>query len=181
MLSYQEHVAKYLLFDTFGSAQELLRRARDVEAFNFYLRQNKWLVVSAMLIIFLSSAACAMGILTLLTEMHWVFVLPLLVLLPIVLGGSLFVQVYVFFSWIEGRSLARVLGNRHRPTPGPVATWLQNKLRLDMSPFPPVPWVWAIMFVFAPLVLLANSWMAAAWAVVGLVFMMSVFYARFER
>lgn len=177
----QERLIQFLLFDTLEDAKELLRRYREVDNFNLYVRRNTWLVIAAVLVIFLTSIACVMGMLSLLPDMHWLFVLPLLALLPVVLVGSVFVLTYVFFSWIEGRSLALALGKRHRPAPGPIAIWLQEKLNLDMSPLPSIPWTLAGIFLFFPLFVLAQSWMAAALAVTALVLVMSILYARFDR
>jgi hypothetical protein len=113
--------------------------------------------------------------------MHWFFVLPLLVLLPVFLAGSLFVQMFVFFSWIEGRSLARVLRGRRKLARGPIARWLLRKFGLDMSPFPPVPWILAIVFLFVPLALLWHVWSLAALLVIALDVSAPALYASFDR
>lgn len=181
MLPLQDLIAKFFSIGTVQDARNLLRRIQEVESFNLYVRRNIWLVILATVVIVITGFACLLGIFTLLPDLHWIFVLPLLVLLPIFLGGSLFVETFVFVSWIEGRCLALELGNRHKPAPGPLAIWLQKKFRLDMSPFPPVPWILATVFLFVPLAMLWHVWSAAALAVIVLAIAMPILYARFDR
>ena len=176
----QSRFVKFFLTGPAGDAKRLLYRFREVDSLSFYVRRNKWLVTLAILVILLTSLASLLGIFSLLPDMHWFFVLPLLVLLPVFLAGSLFVQMFVFFSWIEGRSLARVVRRRRKPR-GPVAKWLLRKLGLDMSPFPPVPWILAVVFLFLPLGLLLHVWPLAALIVIMLGLTMPILYARFDR
>ena len=172
---------KLFLIDNIQDARSLLRRLQEVDSFGLYVRRNIWLVFLAALVIVITSFACLLGIFTLLPDMHWFFVLPLLALLPLFLGGSLFVQSFVFFSWMEGRSLARALGNRHKSAPGLISKWLQEKLSLDMSPFPAVPWILAIVFLLLPLAMLWHVWSAAALTVILIAIALPIFYARFDR
>jgi hypothetical protein len=181
MLAVQSRIAKFCVTGPAEDARDLFRRLQEVASLKLYVRRNIWLVIPVCAVILLTSFACLLGIFTLLPELHWFFVLPLLVLLPVFLGGSLFVQAFVFFSWIEGRSLARVLGRRRKLVRGPVAQWFVRKLRLDMSPFPPVPWFLALVFLFLPLALLLHILPLAAMVVIGLVIAMPVFYAFFDR
>lgn len=177
----QSRFVKFFLAGHAGDAKRLLYRFREVDSLRFYARRNKWLVTFAVLVILLTSLACLLGIFSLLPDMHWFFVLPLLVLLPIFFAGSLFVQMFVFFSWIEGRSLARVLRRRRKLARGPVARWILRKFGLDMSSFPPVPWMLAVVFLFLPLGLLMNVWPLAALVVILPGVAMPILYARFDR
>ena len=181
MSAIQTPIVKFILAGSFGDAKRLLYRFREVDSLSFYVRRNNWLVTFAVLVILLTSLASLLGIFSLLPDMHWFLVLPLLVLLPIFLAGSLFIQMFVFFSWIEGRSLARVLRRRRKPARGPVTRWLLRKLGLDMSPFPPVPWILAVVFLFLPLGLLLHVWPLAALVVIMLGVAMPILYARFDR
>ncbi len=176
-----DSIVTLLLPNTLQDAANLLRRYREVDDFHRYVVDRKWLVIPSMLVIFLISAACVMGIVALLPDVHFVFVLPAIVLAAAVLIGSLFVQAYMFFSWIEGRSLNRLLRNRHKAAPGPIAKWLQKKLRLDMSPAPPVPWVVSAIFLLWPLAMLAYVWTAGALGVAAVAVLMPILYASFDR
>ena len=178
---FQNQVVRLLLMNALEDAPALWRRFHEVESFNFYVHERMPAILVAMLILFLISIGCVMGIVTLLPDMHWIFVLPILLLLPIVLAGSLFVQTYVFFSWIEGRSMERELTTRHKASRGPLASWLQQKLKVDLGPFPSVPWLLAAVFVLAPLVMLAWTWPPAAAGFIAIAILMPVAYAVIDR
>ena len=177
----QNPVVRLLLTNSLDNARALLRRFQEVDSFNAYVHERMPLVLIAMLIMFLTSLGCVMGIVTLLPDMHWVFVLPILVLLPIVLAGSLFVQVYVFLSWLEGRSMERALASRHKAPRGVLAAWIRAKLNLDLGPFPSVPWLPAAIFFLAPLLMLASSWRNAAVGFIALAILMPIAYALLDR
>jgi hypothetical protein len=174
-------LSRFFFLDTLDGARDLLGRYHQVESFNLYVNERRLLVVSALLVLFLISIGCVMGVFTLLPDMHWSLVLPILLLLPVILAGSLFVQIYAFFSWIEGRSMRRALGTRRITKRGSLATWLQKKFKVDLGPLPKVPWVLSTLFLFAPLLLLAYSWLPAAAAFVGLAILLPVTYAAFDR
>ena len=177
----QTRLVRFLFTDALDDARALLQRFQQVESFNLYVHERMPGVLVAMLIMFLISIGCVMGIVTLLPDMHWALVLPILLLLPVVLAGSLLVQVYVFLSWIEGRSMERALGSRRKAPRGPVAAWIQQKCGLDFGPFPSVPWLLAAIFLVVPLLLLASSWFPAAAAFIALGIVMPTVYALLDR
>ena len=178
--SRQHWSMRFLPLQTLKNAQNLAHRFRDVDGIRLYVNERMGLVIPASLVIVLISFACAVGVVVFLGDRHTLLALLGILLLPVALVGSLFVQAYVFFSWIEGRALARELGQRHRPAPGAAALWLSGKFGLDMGPFPPVPWVLSALFLFAPLALLAASWLSVALVVIGLGILMPVLYAKFD-
>lgn len=177
----QHRFMRFIITDALEQAHSLLRRFQEVDSFNNYVHERMPVILIAMLIMFFISIGCAMGIVTLLPDMHWVFVLPMLLLLPLVLAGSLFVQIYVFFSWIEGRSMERALASRHKAPRGVVAAWLQSKLKLDLGPFPSVPWIPAAILFLAPMLMLASSWRGAAVSFVLLGTLVPIAYAILDR
>ena len=177
----QNPIVRLLLTNTLEDARSLLQRFQDVEPFNNYVHERMPVILTAMLIMFFISLGCVMGIVTLLPDMHWIFVLPLLVVLPVVLAGSLFVQLYVFFSWLEGRSMERALAPRHKSPRGPLGVWMQTKLNLDAGPIPSVPWIPAAIFLIVPLLMLASSWRNAAVAFIMLGLLMPIAYAFLDR
>ena len=178
---FVEHwVERFLPLQTLMNAQNLARRFREVEGIRFYVHERQALVVAATLVIVLMSIACAVGVVVFLADRHSLLALLGILLLPVVLAGSFFVLAYVFFSWVEGRVLARELGHRHRSQPGAPAVWLSKKFDLDMGPFPPVPWLLAVLVLFVPLALLATAWLSAAVTVVLLGILMPVLYAKFD-
>jgi hypothetical protein len=176
----QHWTVRFLPLQTLTNAQDLVQRFREVEGIRLYIRERQTLVIAATLVIVFMSIACAVGVVVFLADRHSLLALLGILLLPVALAGSFFVLAYVFFSWIEGRALARELGHRHRPPPGASALWLSKKFGLDMGPFPPVPWFLAALFLFVPLALLAAAWLSAALVVILLGILVPVVYAKFD-
>ena len=129
---------------TFDEARNLAERYQKGDAFRFYVLERMRLVIPAAVAFLLVSIACTAATVVFLAGSRSWLMLPALVLAPLILIGSLFVQIYVFFSWLELQALARALGHAAKPTPGTL------------------PWGLAAIFLFAPLVILASlSWLAA--------------------
>ena len=179
--SIEQWVVRFLPLQTLMNAQHLARRFREVDGIRAYVQERQALVVAATLVIVLMSIACAVGVVVFLADRHTLLALLGILLLPVALIGSFFVLAYVFFSWIEGRALARELGHRHRPPPAALALWLSKKFGLDMGPFPQVPWFLAGLVLLVPLALLAVAWLSAALTVILLGILMPVLYAKFDR
>ena len=171
---------RFLPLRTLKNAQDLAQRFREVDGIQLYVRERQGRVIAATLVIVLISIACAVGVVVFLADRHSLLALLGILLLPVALAGSFFVLAYVFFSWIEGRALARELGHRHRTPPGASALWLSKKFGLDMGPFPPVPWFLAVFVLFVPMALLAAAWLSAALVVILLGIFMPVLYAKFD-
>jgi glucan phosphoethanolaminetransferase (alkaline phosphatase superfamily) len=178
--SDQHWIVRFLPLETLSNGQALAHRFKEVAGIRYYVHERKRLVLGAILLMVLIAIACAIGVVLFLADRHSLLTLLGILLLPVVLVGSFLVQAYVFFSWIEGRALERDLGHRHRPAPGAIATWLSRNLTLDMGPFPPVPWVLAVIFLVLPLAFLAATWLSFALVVVSLCIVMPVVYARVE-
>ena len=176
----QHWIVRFLPLRTLKNAQDLAQRFREVEGIRLYVQERRGMVIAATFVIVLISIACAVGVVVFLADRHSLLALLGILLLPIVLAGSFVVLAYVFFSWIEGRALARELGHRHRPPPGASALWLSKKFGLDMGPGPPVPWFLTALVVIVPLALLAAAWLSAALAVILLGILMPVLYAKFD-
>lgn len=177
----QNRLARYLFLDTLDDARQLLRRFHEVNDFRSYIEERAALVMLCLFVVFLISIGCVMGVITLLPDMHWLFILPLLAAAAMIFGGSLFVLVYVYFSWIEGRSMERAISARHKARRGPVASWLRNRLHVDIGPMPPVPWLPSILFLVLPLSLLFWAWPGAALAIIVFGAATPVTYAWLDR
>lgn len=162
--------ANLQLAKTFADARDLAARFQNSLGFQEYLRLRMILLVPAGFVYLLISVACAAAIVIFLAERHSLLALPGLILAPVILVGSLFVQAYVFFSWLEDRALARALGRRG------FVRW-----GIDMGKVPPVPWVMAAVFVLVPLGILAALAMPAALVLVVLGFAVPVLFARLDR
>ncbi|UCD67365.1 MAG: hypothetical protein JSW48_10990 [Betaproteobacteria bacterium] len=177
----QNSVRRLLVTNTVENARALLRRFQEVDSFNAYVHERMPPVLLAMLIMFLISLACVTGIVTLLPDMHSALILPMLLILPVVLAGSFLIQIYVFFSWLEGRSMERSLAPRRKAPRGVLANWVRSKLNLDLGPVPAVPWLPAAILLFMPLLTLTYSWRGAAMTFIALGILMPIAYAWVDR
>jgi len=178
--SAQERVAQHLL-GTLNDALALAQRYREAEGFRGYVRSRLRLVVPALALILLTGFACAMAAVLLFIGPRPLAALAGLLLAPVLLAGSLFVQLYVFFAWLEERALARSLGHRTGPAPGRFAAWTERKLGADLGRLPRVPWVLAALFVFLPIAVLTQLAPKSAALLIVLLALAPILYARFDR
>jgi hypothetical protein len=170
-----------LLLGPLDDAVGLARRYRDVDAFRDYVAARWQLMIPAVLLIVVAAIACGLTPVMLLVGTQPAAALAGLLLAPVVLVGSLFVLVLVFFSWLEERSLARSLGHRTGPGPGPAARWLRRKLGADLGKAPRVPWLLAALFVIGPLLLLTTRAPGVAVPLVILLVLAPIGFARLDR
>ncbi len=178
--SAQGRIGQHLL-GTLNDALALVQRFREVDAFRGYVRRRLLLVVPALALILLAGFACAMATIMLLLGPRSLLSLLGLLLAPVVLAGSLFVQLYVFFAWLEERALARSLGHRTGAVPGKFAAWTQHKLGADLGRMPPVPWIMAAIFVLLPLAILTQLAPKSSALLIVLLVLAPILYARFDR
>jgi hypothetical protein len=152
------------LFGAINDAIGLFNRFREGETFRHYVEQRLRLVVPICCLMLLVSVSAGAGVLLALGQVHRGLVLAGVLLMPIVLLGSLFVQAYVFFAWLENRALA------HR-NPGPKA---------GMGPLPQVPWILASAVILLPLALLATVAWHGALAIVVMAILGAFAYAMLD-
>jgi hypothetical protein len=176
--SAQQKVAQHLL----GTVQEgldLAHRFQESEGFRAYVQRRMGLVAPIGVLMILTSLACTAATVAYLGGTRPLFVLLAILLVPFVLAGSLFVQAYVFFFWLENRALAQAL---HRKAPrGPVAAWLMRKLGVDMGSPPPVPWLLAAIFLVLPLAMLLMVAPKLGLGLIVLLLLAPIAFARFDR
>ena len=165
----QAKIAQYLpLEKTLRDAWKLAQRFQQAEGFRAYLRRRLPLVVPTAALFLLISIACAAATVIFLADRHALLALPAMILAPFVLVGSLFVQAYVFFAWLEGRALTQALGRR-------------KNAKLDFGQLPRVPWALAGLFLVLPLMVLAAVSKATAVVLILLAIGITVLFARFDR
>ncbi len=177
----QDLIGQYLPTETLSEARNLVHRFQEGEAFKLYVLRRLWLVIPVGLVIVLVSLACAAATVLFLAAGGSWLALPAFVLAPFILIGSLFVQSYVFFSWLESRALAQAFRRRSRPAQGTFARWLAKKTGADMGTLPRVPWILAAVVVLAPLAMLAFAAPKAALLLIPLALLTPVLYALFDR
>ncbi len=155
---------------TFADARDLAARFQNSQGFQEYVRSRMLLLAPAALVYLLISIACAAATVVFLAERHPLLALPGLIVAPVILVGSLFVQAYVFLSWLEDRALGHALGRRG------FVRW-----GIDMGKVPPVPWIMAAVFVLVPLAMLAALAMPAMLVLLVLGAAAPVVFARLDR
>ena len=177
----EELISQYLPTETLSEARNLVHRFQEGTAFKLYVVRRMWLVIPAGLVILLVGLACAVAtVLFLAAGSSWL-ALPAFVLAPFILIGSVFVQLYVFFSWLESRAIAQAFRRRTKPAQGALARWLAKKTGADMGTLPPVPWILAAVVLVAPLAMLAFAAPKAALLLIPLALLTPILYALFDR
>lgn len=153
---------------TLNDAVGLAHRFVEAETFRNYVKHRLRLVVPyCCLIVFLSVAGAA-GVMLALGEISHGLVLLGVLLLPVVMVGSLLVQAYVFFSWLEIRAL-------HHRGSGPAHTGL------GLGELPKAPWSIVAAVVLGPLALLALVAWKAALVLLVLTVVAPFLYAALDR
>lgn len=153
---------------TLNDAVGLAHRFVEAETFRNYVMHRLRLVVPVCCLILFLSVAGAAGVMLALGEMSRGLVLVGVLLLPLVVVGSAFVQAYLFFAWLEIRAL-------HHRSGGAAPAGL------DLGELPKVPWGLAAGVVFVPLALLALVAWKAALALVVLTVLAPFLYATLDR
>jgi len=162
-------------------ALNLVQRYQQGELFRRYVTQRMWLVAPAVLLIVATSLVLAFGIVMYVGGTRPLTVLLSLLLAPFVLAGSLFVQGYLFLSWLEGRSLALSLGHRVGKRRGRLMARFEKKLNVNLGEMPPVPWLLAAIFLLLPLVALVMAAPKLAIALIVLQILGPIAFARLDR
>jgi hypothetical protein len=162
-------------------ALNLAHRYQQGELFRRYVTQRMWLIAPAAVLIVGTSLALALGIVMFVGGTRPLTVLLSLLLAPFVLAGSLFVQGYLFLSWLEGRSLALSLGHRVSKRRGKLVARLEKKLDVSLGEMPPVPWALAGIFLLLPLMALVLAAPKLACGVIVLQILAPIAFARLDR
>jgi hypothetical protein len=153
MLGAMDKFAQSLFFAPVNDALGIVRRFEEGRGLKTYVMERMTLVAPIGALIVVTSFACAAATVLYLGGTRSLFVLLAFLLVPFVLAGSLFVQAYVFASWLEGRALAKALHRKPAPPRGPISIRLR-KAGIDMGEMPPVPWLMVTLFLALPLAML---------------------------
>lgn len=153
-------------FGTLNEAAGLFNRFKDGETFRHHVEQRLRLIMPVCCLMLLVSVCAGAGVLLALGQVHRGLALAGVLLMPVVLIGSLFVQAYLFFAWLENRALA------HR-SPG--------QAQAGLGKLPPVPWLLASALILIPLALLATVAWHGALVVAGLAAFAPFAYAMLDR
>jgi hypothetical protein len=96
-------------------AQNLISRYQQGDGFQRYVKRQLPLVIAALVVFLAVSIALTAGAVVWIGGTHGFLVLLVLIIAPFLLLGSLFLQLFYFFSWLETRAMARITRRRKHP------------------------------------------------------------------
>ena len=163
---------------TLDDAMKLLQRFDKGQGFKRYVKSRSPIVAAVAVLIVATGIVFASATIALAGPRAWL-ALPLLILAPVILLGTVFVQGFLLLSWLENRAVAQALGHPSAP-PGRIARWVRKNLRADLGVPPSVPWDLAAIFIVLPLIILAAVSWKVALIVVALHLAAPVAYARLD-
>lgn len=169
-----------MLSGVFNDALNLAHRLKEGAVFRNYVRQRLGLLVPLALLVVGASIACTAATVLYIAGTRSFLLLLAFFLIPVVLFGSLFVQSYVLLGWLEARAFAKAYPHHKRPPAGPLARLIKRRLGADMGELPQVPWVLAAVALGVPLVLFLLLAPKYALALIALLIVAPVVYARLD-
>lgn len=172
-------IAQALFLDPLNDGMNLVRRYQEGQGFRGYVMGRTMLLAPIGVLMVLTSLACAAATVMYLGGLQPILVLLSLLLAPVILVGSGFVQAYVFLSWLENRALAKALHRAPRPA-GPIAAQLR-KAGIDLGTMPPVPWILAFVLLFLPFSMLVAIMPGVGMALIALHIISPIVFARLDR
>ena len=152
--------------DLLHEAPNLLHRYKHGDAFRRHVQRHAPLVVAALVVFLTVGTATTAAMVVFFGGTSGFRVLACLILAPFALGGSLIVQAFIFFSWLERRAVDRVSGRRPRT--------LQEHLR-------EIPWLLAAGFLVFPFFILALVSIKVAATLLVVFILTPVAYSLLER
>lgn len=156
--SLSERMLRQSLLEPVESTLQIVRRLQANNAFRSYLRERIPSVLPLVAAVVATSVTLAVGTAAFGASTNGlVALLVMLTIVPIVLIGSFWVQAHAALSWLEERSLVKLLpgGGRSRRR-GPVNQWLVRRAHIDLGPLPKLPWIPALVFFLPPAIVLTQ-------------------------
>lgn len=162
-----------------ADAYALAARFKEADGLRRHLAERAPLVRAASAVLALLGLACGAGVFLFLAGSGGWMALPAMALAPLVALGSLFVLFFLFFSWLEGRALARALGHRTNRASS-LERFARKTLKADLLARPAVPWLPAALLVALPLALLVYTAPVAGVLFVLVAVASPLLYARLD-
>lgn len=177
--SLSERMLRHSLLEPVESTLHIVRRLQENEVFRDYLRERILSVLPLLVAVIATSVTLAVATAAFVASTNGlVALLVMLTVVPIVLIGSFWVQAHAALSWLEERSLVKLLpgGGRSRGR-GPVNQWLVRRVHIDLGPPPQVPWIPALVFFLLPAVVLVEVSPPIAEGLAALLLATAIIYA----
>ena len=166
--------------DIFTEAPNLLRRYREGAAFRRYVEDRSPLVLVAVLVFLTFSIVTTATTIVFFGTKHVLLMFVAMLMAPFILGASFVVFLFVFFSWLEARSMARLAGRPTPVLPGKGTLSLPG-LRSALAELPPVPWLFGGIFIGVPLVIAGLVSPTTAAVLLTAVLATPILYAVLDR
>jgi hypothetical protein len=171
-------ITQSLFLDPVNEAMSIVRRYQEGKGFRGYVKERMALIAPVALLIGVTSLACAAASVLYLGGTRSFLVLLAILLVPVILAGSTFVQAFLFAAWLEGRALQRALRRKPAVT-GPITARL-HQAGIALGSAPPVPWVLAALFLGLPLAMLWAVVPKLAFVLIALHVIMPFAFAHLE-
>jgi hypothetical protein len=165
--------------DIFTEAPNLLRRYREGAAFRRYVEDRSPLVLTAVLVFLAFSIVTTATTIVFFGTKNLLLMFVAMLMAPFILGASFVVFLFMFFSWLEARSMARLAG-RASPMHGKGTLSLPG-LRSVLAEAPPVPWLFGAIFVVVPLLIASLVSPTTAAVLLTAVLATPILYALLDR
>jgi hypothetical protein len=166
------------LLDPVDNSFRILQRLRENNAFRSYIHERKLGALLLLLAVVVTSLTLTVAMAALTMSANAALaLLVMLAILPIVLIGSFWVQAHVLLSWLEERSMVKLLPRGRSRDRGPVNQWFVRRFRIDMGPPPQVPWIPALVFFVLPAAVLARVSALSAVGLAVLLLAAAIFHA----
>src|SRR5690348_14156966 len=120
--------------DILVEAPNLLRRYQQGDAFRRYVDDRAPLVIMVAVVFLMFSLATTTGVVVSVGGTRSFLVLLMLVLAPFLLAATFLTLIFVFFLWLENRSLELTLARVKKPA-------RPRGLRAALGAVPPIPWL----------------------------------------
>ena len=167
--------------DIFTEAPDLLRRYREGAAFRRYVEDRSPLVLVAVLVFLTFSIVTTATTIVFFGTKHVLLMFVAMLMAPFILGASFVVFLFVFFSWLEARAMARLAGRPSPPVLPGKGTLSLPRLRSALAELPPVPWLFGGIFVGVPLVIAGLVSPTTAAVLLTAVLATPILYAVLDR
>ena len=147
--------------DILSETQNLVQRFQQGGAFRVYLKERLLIIIPSLVIFLIYSLATTAGMVITLGGTRSFLVFVGLVGAPIVLLATLYVQLFVFFLWVENRAIAHATHHIPRTAKEDVLA-TPGKLGAVVKTFPPLVLAIGAALLLVPLAFLyaLSAWIA---------------------
>lgn len=174
-------LAQLLPIQVLKDVRNLALEFEQEEFLRRYALKRMWLIIPAALVFAIVSTACAVAVIALSLRLleqsipQWAFYLTL-GMAAATWFGSLLLQLYLLFSWLE-RAALRQLSPRKNPEGTPWASTVSSTRRSNALPL----LLLIGIFIVVPLVAAAMIWPSFAFTLLAVLLLAPILVTLFDR